>query len=236
MIKQKLFHRGILLFHGIMVGVLFGLEFVFLYLGVLYTDSARAVIFIYLSPFVVAAGAHVFLKEKLNLIKSLGLILAFLGIYFVFRGKPSTYNNMMLFGDLLTILGAVLWGITTLYIKKFLADKVHPINTFLYQLVFSIPIMLICALLLENTWIKHIDGYILFSLFYQSVIVAFASYFVWFKLIYKYPVAKLSAFTFLTPIFGVLFGVLFYKEQLTTWLVVGLVLVCAGIYCANYKK
>jgi drug/metabolite transporter (DMT)-like permease len=79
-----------------MVGVLFGLEFVFLYLGVLYTDSARAVIFIYLSPFVVAAGAHVFLKERLNLIKSLGLILAFLGIYFVFRGKPSTYNNMML--------------------------------------------------------------------------------------------------------------------------------------------
>ncbi len=235
-IKQKLFHRGILLFHGVMVGVLFGLEFVLLYLGVLYTDSARAVIFIYLSPFVVAAGAHVFLKERLNLIKSLGLILAFLGIYFVFRGKPSTYNNMMLFGDLLTILAAILWGATTLYIKKFLAEKVHPINTFLYQLVFSIPIMFICALILEDTWIKHIDGYILSSLFYQSVVIAFASYFVWFKLIYKYPVAKLSAFTFLTPIFGVLFGVLFYKEQLTLWLVMGLILVCIGIYCANYKK
>jgi drug/metabolite transporter (DMT)-like permease len=219
MIKQKLFHRGILLFHG-----------------VLYTDSARAVIFIYLAPFVVAAGAHVFLKERLNVIKSLGLILAFLGIYFVFRGKPSTYNNMMLFGDLLTILGAILWGATTLYIKKFLAEKVHPINTFLYQLVFSIPIIFICALLLEDKWIKHIDGYILSSLFYQSVVIAFASYFVWFKLIHKYPVAKLSAFTFLTPIFGVLFGVLFYKEQLTSWLVMGLVLVCVGIYCANYKK
>ncbi len=235
-IKQKLFHRGIVLFHGFIVGLLFGLEFVCLYFGLLYTDAARAIIFMYLSPFVVAAGAHVFLKEKLNIAKTIGLILAFLGIYFVFRGKPSTYNKLMLFGDLLTIMGAILWGATTLYIKKFLAEKVHPINTFLYQLVFSVPIIFICTLLLENTWIKHIDRYIVASLVYQSIIVAFASYFVWFKLIHRYPVAKLSAFTFLAPIFGVLFGVLFYKEQLTAWLVIGLILVCTGIYCANYKK
>jgi drug/metabolite transporter (DMT)-like permease len=142
----------------------------------------------------------------------------------------------MFYGDLLAILGAVLWGATTLYIKKYLAEKVHPINTFLYQLVFSIPILFICALILEDTWIKHIDGFILSSLFYQSVVIAFASYLVWFKLIYAYPVAKLSAFTFFTPIFGVLFGVLFYQEQLTLSLVVGLILVCTGIYFANYKK
>jgi drug/metabolite transporter (DMT)-like permease len=150
----------------------------------------------------VAIGAHFFLKEKLDIVKAMGLILAFLGIYFVFRGKPTTYDTFMLFGDLLTILGAILWGATTLYIKKYLAEKVHPINTFLYQLVFSIPIIFVCAFFLEDTWVKYIDGYILSSLFYQSVIIAFASYFVWFKLIYTYPVAKLSAFTFLTPVFG----------------------------------
>jgi drug/metabolite transporter (DMT)-like permease len=236
-IKQKLFHRGILLFHGVIVGVLFGLEFVCVYFGLRYTDAARMSILMYLSPFVVAAGAHAFLKEKLNFVKTLGLVLAFLGIYFVFRGKPSTYSEkLMLHGDLLAILGAVLWGATTLYIKKFLAEKVHPINTFLYQLFFSIPIMLICALILEDTWVIHINGYVLSALFFQSVIIAFASYFVWFKLIHAYPVAKLSAFTFLTPIFGVFFGALFYKEQITLWLVLGLVLVCIGIYCANYKK
>ncbi len=235
-IKQTLFHRGILLFHGVMVGILFGLEFVCIYFGLLYTNAARMSILLNLSPFIVAAGAHAFLNERLNVVKTIGLILAFLGIYFVFRGKPSTYSKLMLFGDILAILGAILWGATTLYIKKFLAEKVHPINTFLYQLVFSIPILLICALILEDTWIKHIDGYILSSLFYQSVIVAFASYFVWFKLIYAYPVAKLSAFTFLTPVFGVLFGVLIFKEQITLLLITGLILVCVGIYCANYKK
>jgi len=49
-------------------------------------------------------------------------------------------------------------------------------------------------------------------------------------------VAKLSVFTFLTPIFGVAFGVLFHGEELTTGLVAGLVMVSAGIYVTNYKK
>jgi drug/metabolite transporter (DMT)-like permease len=56
-IRQRLFHRGTLLAHGVVVGVLFGLEFACLYLGLLFTASARAVILLYLSPFVVAAGA-----------------------------------------------------------------------------------------------------------------------------------------------------------------------------------
>ncbi len=234
-IRQQLFHRGILLFHGIMVGFLFGLEFVCLYFGLLYTDSGRAAILMYTAPFIVALGAHFLLKERLTVIKIIGLMLAFLGIYFVFRGKPATYNDHMLFGDLLTIAGAIFWGATTLYIKRFLAEKVHPINTFLYQLVFSIPIIFLCALLLEPVWVKRIDTYIITSVLYQSVVVAFASYFVWFKMIYAYPVAKLSAFTFLTPVFGVLFGVLFFKEQVTAWLILGLCLVCIGIYCANHK-
>jgi drug/metabolite transporter (DMT)-like permease len=234
-IKQKLFHKGILLFHGAMIGLLFGLEFACLYFGMQYTDSARSVIFMYLSPFVVAIGAQIFLKEKLDMIKTTGLILAFLGIYFVFRGKPSTYNQYMLYGDLLAIIAAILWGATTVYIKKFLAEKIHPINTFLYQLVFSAPIILICAFILEDTWVKDFNIYIAASLFYQSVIVAFISYFIWFKLIYMYPVSKLAAFTFLAPIFGVVFGALFYKEELTPGLISGLVLVCIGVYCVNYK-
>ncbi len=235
-VKQPLFHRGILLFHGAMVGILFGLEFVFLYFGLLYTNAARAAIFVYLAPFVVAIGAHLFLKERLNGLKISGLILAFLGIFLVFKGKPTGYNKLMLIGDLCEIMAAVLWGATTIYIKKYLAQRVHPINTFLYQLAFSIPIILVGALLLEDTWIKELTIPVISSLFYQSVIIAFASYLAWFKLIHTYPVASLSVFTFLTPIFGVFSGVLFMKDQLTAGLLLGLIVVCIGIYLTNYQK
>ena len=234
---EKLFHTDIRLFHGIVVGLLFGLEFACIYFGMLYTDSARSVVFVYLSPFVVAVGAHFFLKgDRLTPLKTLGLMTAFVGILFVFYGKPKTAKPNMLIGDLLEITAGILWGATTLYIKRFMAGKVQPIHTFLYQLFFSIPILFGVSLILEPNWIYRIDPLILTSIFYQSVIVAFISYFVWFKLIHQYSVSRLSAFTFFTPIFGVLSGILFLGEELTFSLMVGLPMVSVGIFVVNWRE
>jgi len=234
---EKLFHRDIMLFHGFMVGLLFGLEFASMYFGMLYTDAARSVVFVYTAPFVVAIGAHLFLRgDRLNFQKVLGLILAFIGVYAVFQGRPQTAKATMLLGDVLQIMAAILWGATTVYIKKFMAEKVHPINTFLYQLIFSIPVLLIVSLVLEREWIYRIDFSIIVFMFYQSVIVAFMSYFIWFKLIHAYSVSRLSAFTFFTPIFGVLFGILFLHEEFTASLMVGLPLVCLGIFLVNWRR
>jgi drug/metabolite transporter (DMT)-like permease len=235
--QQKLFHTDIMLFHGMMVGLMFGLEFACIYFGLLLTDASRSVVFVYLSPFVVAVGAHFFLRgDRLTFLKVLGLTLAFVGIVIVFLGRPQTAKPTMLIGDILQITAAFLWGATTLYIKRFMAEKIHPINTFLYQLFFSIPILFAVSLILEPHWISKIDLTIGLSLFYQSVIVAFASFLIWFKLIHDYSVSRLSAFTFFTPIFGVLFGILFMREELTSSLMIGLPMVCVGIFLVNWKK
>jgi drug/metabolite transporter (DMT)-like permease len=235
-IKEPLFHRDIRLFHGFVVGLVFGLEFVCLYLGMLYTSAARAAVFVYLSPFVVTIGAHWFLGERLDLVKGISLILAFFGVYLVFQGKPAFHSQTMWVGDVLEIVAAVFWGLATLYIKKYLAQRVHPIHTFLYQLVFSIPIIFVCAWIVEPVWVKGIDNLVIASVFYQSVIVAFASYLVWFKMIHTYPVGRLSVFTFLAPIFGVLSGIIFLGEQATAGLLIGLACVCVGIYGTNYTR
>jgi len=234
---EKVFHKDVMLFHGVVVGLLFGAEFACIYFGLLYTDAARSVLFVYLSPFVVAIGAHFFLKgDRLTFLKILGLVLAFTGIFGVFGGRPKTAKAGMYFGDILQIAAGVLWGATTLYIKKFMAEKVQPINTFLYQLFFSIPILLIVSIILEPKWINKVDPYVVGSLFYQSVIIAFITYFVWFKLIHKYSVSRLSVFTFFTPIFGVLFGVFLLHEELTVSIRIGLPLVSAGIFLVNWRR
>lgn len=234
--RQRLLHFDIRLFHGVVVGLLFGAEFACIYFGLLYTDAVRSILFINLNPFVVALGAHFFLKgDRLTSLKVVGLVLAFAGIFIVFNGRPTTAKPTMLFGDLLEIIAAVIWGATTLYIKKFMADRVHPINTFFYQLFFSIPIQLAVSLALEQQWIYRIDAPILASLFYQSVIIAFVSYFAWFKLIHRYSVTRLSVFTFLTPIFGVLIGTVLLGEEFTVSLMVGLPLVCLGIFLVNWR-
>ena len=235
-IKEPLFHRDRRLFHGFVVGMLFGLEFVCIYLGMFYTDAARAVILVNTSPFIVALGAYLFLRERFGILKIIGLALAFAGVYLVFQGKPRTWNSSMLFGDVLELGAAVLWGATTVYIKKYLAGRVHPIHTFLYQLVFSIPIILLCSCLLEEKWILNVDTAALLALLYASIVVAFASYLTWFKLIHTYPVSQLAVFTFLSPFFGVASGVVILGEQLTAGLIFGLLFVSAGIYLANYQR
>lgn len=235
--KERLFHTDIMLFHGFMVGLLFGLEFACIYFGMLYTDATRSIIFVYLSPFVVAVGAHFFLRgDRLTLLKILGLVMAFTGIFMVFGGRPKTAKTTMLIGDILQIIAAFFWGATTLYIKRFMAGKVHPINTFLYQLFFSIPILFLVSLFVEPKWVYRIDTYIVASLFYQSVIIAFISYLIWFKLIHEYSVSKISAFTFFAPIFGVIFGVFFLNEEFTVSLMVGLPMVSIGIFFVNWEK
>jgi len=235
--KERLFHTDIMLFHGFMVGLLFGLEFACIYVGLVYTDATRSIIFVNTSPFIVAVGAHFFLKDdRLTTVKTAGLVLAFTGVFIVFGGRPMKAKPTMVFGDLLLILAAFFWGATTLYIKRFMAGKVQPIHTFLYQLIFSIPVLMVISLILEPKWIIHLDGTVLLSLFYQSIIVGFISLLVWFRLIHNYPVSRLSAFTFFGPIFGVLFGVLFLGEELTVSLMIGLPLVCLGIFFVNWKK
>jgi drug/metabolite transporter (DMT)-like permease len=235
-IREPLFHRDRRLFHGFMVGLLFGLEFVCIYWGLLYTDAARAVILVNISPFVVVLGAFAFLHERLTYGKVFGLVLAFIGIYLVFWGKPRNWSTGMFYGDLLEILAAIIWGITTLYIKKYLAETVQPIHTFLYQLVFSVPVLIVCAWVLEPKWILDVNTSAVTALLYSSVIVAFASYLAWFKLIHTYPVSQLAVFTFLSPFFGVISGFVILGEQLTAGLILGLAFVSAGIYLANYQK
>jgi drug/metabolite transporter (DMT)-like permease len=235
--KEKLFHTDIRLFHGFMVGLLFGTEFACIYFGMLFTDAARSVLFVYLSPFVVAVGAHFFLKgDRLTLLKGMGLVLAFTGLCVVFGGRPKTAKPTMIIGDLLELLAGFLWGATTLYIKKYMAERVHPIHTFLYQLLLSIPILFVVSLVLEPKWIYKVDIGIVISLLYQSLIGAFITYLAWFKLIHKYSVSRLSVFTFFTPLFGVLFGVLFIHEELTVSLMIGLPLVSLGIFFVNWRR
>jgi drug/metabolite transporter (DMT)-like permease len=235
--EERLFHKDIMLFHGAMVGLLFGLQAACFYIGLLYTDAARSAVLVYLYPFVVAVGAHFLLAgDRLTFLKVLGLVLAFLGIVIVLQGRPGIAKPAMLIGDVLEIAAAVLWGGLILYVKRFMAEKVHPINTFLYQLIFSIPILFFVSLILEPHWVSKISLTVGLSFLFQSVIVAFASFFVWFKLVHEYPVSRLSAFTFFSPIFGVLFGILFLHEEFTYSLMVSLPLVCLGIFFVNYQR
>ena len=69
----------------------------------------------------------------------------------------------------------------------------------------------------------------------QTLVGAFASYLAWMWLLRHYPATKLSSFTFLTPVFALVFGVALLGEPLTVQLVLALAGVAVGIVLVNRK-
>lgn len=220
---------------GLLIAFLFGGEFLVLYTGLGYTSASRAVIFLYTAPFFVALGVWLFIpSEALRRMQIAGLLLAFLGVIVAFA-DGRTANALSLRGDGLVLLAAMMWAAVTVLIKsnaglRFLSAA----RVLFYQLSGSAP--LLCAVALwRGEWrgLGAVTPRAWLALAYQSGVVAFASYLAWFWLIRHYPVGRLSAFSFLTPLFGLLAGILLLGEPASPALILALALVVAGLALVN---
>lgn len=221
---------------GVMVGVLFGAEFALLFSSLLYTTVSSAWILLYSTPFFHAVGAHYFLAgDRINLNKGVGLLLAFSGIVLLLSKHLGLPSLLQLVGDLAALGAALFWAMTTIYIKKRLVGKVSYHNTLFYQTLFSTPILFGLSLLFQEAPIHHVNALIVASFLFQGIIIAFISYLIWFYLVHAYPVSRLSSFTFLTPVFATLSGMVCFQDPLTLKLVLSLILVSIGIYVVNRK-
>lgn len=221
--------------HAFVIGLLFGLEFLFVYWGLSYTPASRSMIFLYTHPFWVALGAHFFLRgDRLTLAKSLGLVLAFSGVVAVFRVRSSELPPLYWIGDLMALTGAVFWAATTLYVKR-IAQTVclDHYQTLFAQLAFSFPVLALGSVVFERSFTVYLTPLVIASLTYQGVVVAFASFLVWFWLIHRHAVSRLAALTFMAPLFGVILGGLVLDEPITGFVWIGLVCVAGGIYLVN---
>jgi drug/metabolite transporter (DMT)-like permease len=221
--------------HGVMIGLLFGLDFLFLYWSVSFTTASRATIFLYSHPFWVALGAHFFVdQDRLHPVKAAGLILAFAGLWMVFRIQSPLLPENNWIGDVMSLAAAVFWAATTLYIKRISQTvTVSHYQTLFSQLVFAIPILLAGSLLFEHDYTIVPSAPVLWAMAYQIFVVAFFSYTLWFWMIHNFAVSGLTAFTFLAPLFGVFFGAVILSEPAGVMVWLGLALVCAGIYLVN---
>jgi drug/metabolite transporter (DMT)-like permease len=220
---------------GIAAGLLFALEFLLVYWGLSYTTASRGVVFLYTSPFVVALGAHALVPDdRLSRIKLLGLCAAFVGLLLAFADSLRLPSRIELVGDAMCFAGAIAWGATTVLIKASPLARCRPEKTLFYQLAVSGIVLPVLAVNLFGEPFALVPAApVLLALGYQIVLVAFISYATWFWLVAHYPASRLSAFSFLTPVFGVAFGGLLLHEAVTPLLVLAVALICAGIWLVN---
>jgi drug/metabolite transporter (DMT)-like permease len=232
--REPILERDGTLGWGIVAGFLFAVEFLLMYWGLGFTHASRGVIFLYLSPFVVALGAQFFIPgERLQTIQVIGLCCAFAGIAVAFKESLSFPSHRMLLGDVMLVGAAVLWGATTVLIKASSLARIEPSKTLLYQLAVSAAVLPVGSWAIKEPGIVLITPLIVGCLVYQTVGVAFITYLAWFWLVSRYPASRLASFTFLTPLFGVLAGGVLLNEPITNMLLLALVLVGTGIYLVN---
>jgi drug/metabolite transporter (DMT)-like permease len=219
---------------GLAVGTLFGIEFVCIYLGLQYTNASRMSVFVYLAPPLTALGVHLFVPgERLAPRQWFGIALAFLGIVVAFSDGFLAARGDTAVGDLLGIVAAILWATTTVLIRSSTLSNAPAEKTLLYQLGMSTLLLLVASKALGEAGIVALTAGAIASLAFQSVIVAFVSYLAWFWLLTRYLAGRLAVFSFLTPLFGMTFGVLLLHEPITPLFIVAATMVGMGIALAN---
>ena len=233
----KLFERDGTLWSGLLVGVLFAAEFLCIYTGLQYTSASRLTVFVYCAPFTVALLLPRFVPtEKLRGVQWLGLALAFAGVVFAFSESfTHPAGSTQLRGDALALLGGLLWGLTTLALRTTKMATATAEKALFYQIVVTAALSPLMSLLFGEQRGWSYSAYAWFSIALQTVIGAFATYLAWMWLVRHYPATRISSFTFLTPLFALVFGVVLLKEPLTLQLVLALLGVGVGILLVNRK-
>jgi drug/metabolite transporter (DMT)-like permease len=219
---------------GVLIGLLFGFEFICLYIGLNHTSAARATVLLYTAPFFVAIGAHLFVpNDRLSVRKGLGLLAAFAGVVAAFYDGTSHPGASGWLGDMLCLAAGFFWAATTVVVKATRLRSVPPDKTLLYQLVVSAVLLLGVAWAIDEPGLFAPTPTVLAALAYQVFVVASASYLTWFWLVSRFRASALSTFTFLTPMFGVLLAWLLLDEPIRAGLLVSVALIASGIVLVN---
>ena len=229
----KFFTRDGSLGPGLFAGLLFSLEFVLIFRGLLLTSALRAVVFLYTAPFFVALGSYHFLGERLSALQWSGLGLSFAGVALAIGVPQANVDASVLLGDLLIVGGGALWAATTLIVKATGLRHAPPEKALGYQVALSIPILGFAAWVSGET-VTHFPGPLAVSvLAYQAFWVVGLTFLMWFALVKTYSASKLSAFTFITPLFGVVASYFIMHDTLTPAFGAAALLVIAGLYLVD---
>ena len=229
----RMFERDGTLGAGLFAGLLFGLEFVLLFHGLKLTSASRAVVFLYTAPFFVALGSYQFLGERLRASQWSGLGLSFAGVALAIGVPQADVDAKVLLGDLLAVGGGAMWAATTLVVKATPLLRAPPEKALGYQVAVSVPILAFAAWIWGET-LTRVPGPLALSLMaYQAIWVVGLTFLIWFALVRTYSASKLSAFTFITPLFGVVASYFIMHDTLTPVFGAAALLVIAGLYLVN---
>jgi drug/metabolite transporter (DMT)-like permease len=218
---------------GVLIGLAFAGEFLFLFLALDLTTVTRTSIILYSMPVWLAVGAHFFLPgEQVTPLKLLGLALAFAGVAWAILDRSSGNGEASLPGDFCALVAAWGWAAIALLARGTRLKEMPPDMQLFWQVSVSAPVLILVAPLF-GPLIRDLQPIHLAGLAFQGVIVVSAGFVFWLWMLSIYPSASVASFSFLTPIFGVALGWLMLGEQVGPAILGAAALVAVGIILIN---
>ena len=219
---------------GVLIGTVFAVEFVCLFLALDYTTVTRTSVIFYTMPVWLALAAHVLIPgERLSWRKAAGLALAVAGVaWAITRRAPGGAGEASLLGDLFALAAAMAWAGIALCARATPLVAARPETQLFWQVAVSAPILLLAAPLF-GPLVRDLAPIHLWGLAFQIVAIVTAGFLFWLWLLTIYPAASVASFSFLSPVFGVAMGWALLDEQVGADIAVALVLVCAGLVLIN---
>ncbi len=222
--------------HFFALGALFVVQHSVFFLGLNLTSASRSSVFLFTQPVYTVLLAHLLLPgERLTTARAGGVLLSLAGLLVVFGERLSGGTWTTLLGDGLVTISAVAWALQSVYMKHLVA-RVDPFVLTLYQMGIAFPWFFIANQLFESRLVYFVDTWIVLAFLYQGTIIAGLTFVAWTALMRRHQIGQLSAFIFLTPIFGVFLSWLLLGDPVTPPLVAGLILVTAGITVVNRPR
>lgn len=218
---------------GVFVGLGYTAEFAFVAIGLNYTYASHMSVFLYTAPVFAAIGLHLFVPgEQLGLRHWAGVGVAFAGL--IVALAPSAHvSPRVLLGDALGVAAGASWAATTIALRTSALSEAPPLRTVAYQLLVASAVLLPVAFVRGDLGAIDMNALAWASLSFQSVIVSYAALLLWFWLLRRYLASRLGVFAFLSPIFGVGFGVLLMNDPISINFALGGLAILAGLLLVN---
>jgi drug/metabolite transporter (DMT)-like permease len=218
---------------GLLLGVFFGIEFLLLFLALDLTGVARISVIFYSMPVWLTIAAHFLLPgDTITRRKALGLALALAGVAWAMADRDAGGVEPSLAGDLAALAAAVFWAGIALVARATPISREAPEIQLFWQVVVS-AVLLMAAAPFFGPLIRDLQPIHLWGLAFLTVVVVSAGFIFWFWLLKVYPASGVASFSFLAPVFGVIFGWLVLGEEIGLTIIGALVLVAAGIVLIN---
>ncbi len=185
------------------------------------------------TPLFTALVAWGWLKEKLTVKKVLGIILGVSGVVVLLGWSPLPFSSQVIFSASLSVLAAISYAFGGVYVKRTFTG-VDPLSLATGQQLAAALVLL--PMVLFNIPAVPVSKVVVVSVIGLAVLCTALAYLLYFYLIAAVGPTKTLTVTFLVPLFGVIWGILFLKENVTTGMVVGLLIILSSIFMISDFK